>query len=77
MAMLAIKNKSVLSAGNYIPLFHANSEIIFFTVLCSSMATLGGCEQGIRDFIFHTVKPYCARFIKRIQPRTENNQLLS
>ena len=43
------------------------------------MAALGGCEQGIRNFalLFQSVKRYCARLIKRIQPRTENSQLLS
>ena len=43
-----------------------------FIVLCPPMAALGGCEEGTRDFalLFQTVKRYCARLIKRIQPST-------
>ena len=72
MSMLAIKNKKRSLRRKLNSFFFTGILRNIFIVLCPPMAALGGCEQGTRDFalLFQTVKRYCARLIKRIQPRT-------
>ena len=72
MSMLAIKNKKRSLRRKLNSFFSREFFENIFIVLCPPMAALGRCEQGTRDFtlLFQTVKRYCARLIKRIQPST-------